>query len=163
MGDEAGLYDFSDYAPDHPLYSEANKKVIGKMKDEAGGKVVKEFVGLRSKMYSFILHEGGGTIKAKGISRSVVKKTFHHEDFVQVLNTRIPTQAVQHSIRSYQHQLFTVQLRKMALSAYDDKRWLKEDGISSLAYGHKDIESKRKRKATNTLTSDHVKHARTDD
>ena len=36
-------------------YSEENKKVIEKMKDEAAGVPIKEFVGLRSKMYSYCL------------------------------------------------------------------------------------------------------------
>ena len=41
-------YDTSNYSQDHPLYCTANKKVVGKFKDELGGKLLKEFVGLRS-------------------------------------------------------------------------------------------------------------------
>ena len=44
------LYDTSDYPPDHPLYSNANKKVLGKMKGECAGRPIAEYVGLRPKM-----------------------------------------------------------------------------------------------------------------
>ena len=46
------LFDFSNYPKDSKFFDETNKKVIGKMKDEFGGVIVVEFVGLKSKMYS---------------------------------------------------------------------------------------------------------------
>ena len=46
------LFGFSNYSKDSKLFDETNKKVIGKMKDEFGGVIVDEFVGLKSKMYS---------------------------------------------------------------------------------------------------------------
>ena len=46
------LLDFSNYSKDSKFLYETNKKVIGKVKDEFGGVVVNEFVGLKSKMYS---------------------------------------------------------------------------------------------------------------
>ena len=46
------LFDFSNYPKDSKFFDETNKKVIGKMKDEFGGVIVNEFVGLKSKMYS---------------------------------------------------------------------------------------------------------------
>ena len=46
------LFDFSNYPKDSNFFDEANKTVIGKMKDEFGGVIVIEFVGLKSKMYS---------------------------------------------------------------------------------------------------------------
>ena len=39
-------------------------------------------------------------------------------------------------IRSQKHRIYTMEMNKVSLSAYDDKRWIKEDGVSSLAYGH---------------------------
>ncbi|XP_071138806.1 uncharacterized protein [Mytilus edulis] len=47
--------DTSGYPKDHPLYSEKNKKVIGKFKDELNGKIMNEIVFLKSKAYSFTL------------------------------------------------------------------------------------------------------------
>ena len=46
------LFDFSNYPKDSKFFDKANKKVIGKMKDESEGKINDEFVGLKSKMYS---------------------------------------------------------------------------------------------------------------
>ena len=46
------LFDFSNYPEDSKFFDETNKKVIGKMKDEFGGVIEDEFVGLKSKMYS---------------------------------------------------------------------------------------------------------------
>jgi len=47
------LYDLSNYPRDHPAYDPTNKKIPGLFKDETAGEPVKEFIGLRSKMYSF--------------------------------------------------------------------------------------------------------------
>ena len=52
-------YDTSNYSPGHPLFSTANKKIIGKFKDELGGKVMTEFIGIRPKMYSYVGEESG--------------------------------------------------------------------------------------------------------
>jgi len=42
-------------------------------------------------------------------------------------------------IRSFNHELYTITLNKIGLSCYDDKRYILEDGVTSLAYGHKKI------------------------
>ena len=46
------LFEFSNYPKDSKFFEETNKKVIGKMKDKSEGKIIDEFVGLKSKMYS---------------------------------------------------------------------------------------------------------------
>ena len=53
-------FDNSDYPENSTYYDTSNKKVIGKFKDEAAGIPIVEFVGLRSKMYSFIKNDGKG-------------------------------------------------------------------------------------------------------
>ena len=70
--------DCSDYPKDHPLYSEVNKKVLGKFKDKLSGKVADEYVGLRAKMYS-ITWPGGNSRTCKCISKSVNKKVLPRE------------------------------------------------------------------------------------
>ncbi|CAB3978273.1 Gastrula zinc finger [Paramuricea clavata] len=69
IGEEQDCWDNSDYPKDSPYYSAHNKKVIGKFKDEAEGVPVVEFVGLRSKMYSYVKESGGGGMTAKGVKK----------------------------------------------------------------------------------------------
>ena len=57
------LSDFSDYPQDSKILDHLNKKVIDKMKDEFKGKLISEFVGLRSKMYSLIAVDGGESME----------------------------------------------------------------------------------------------------
>ncbi len=63
-----------------------------------------------------------------------------HARFVQQLKEPIENVVKNRLIRSKLHQLFTLEFDKRALCAYDDKRFLLSDGISSLSYGHYKIE-----------------------
>ena len=58
-------YDTSNYEPEHPLYDTRNKKVVGKFKDELGGKLMTKFIGLKPKMYSFLTDTGISLPKLK--------------------------------------------------------------------------------------------------
>ena len=60
------IFDTSNYEINRPLPIGKNKKVIGLMKDELGGKIMAEFVALRPKTYSYLMNDGGGDKKAKG-------------------------------------------------------------------------------------------------
>ena len=136
MKEDLELFDTSDYPSNHPLHSNANKKVIGKMKDETAGEPIKEFVGLRPKMYSFILDGGKEKKTAKGVKKSVKEREIQHVDFKNCLFNNVPQQ---HSMLGFQsdcHQLYTEKLTKTSLSPYDDKRYILADGVSSYAYGH---------------------------
>ena len=62
------LFDFSNYSKNSKFFDDANKKVIGKMKDEFGGVIIDEFVGLKSKMYSIKKIEGKESNTAKGVN-----------------------------------------------------------------------------------------------
>ncbi|CAB4004481.1 Gastrula zinc finger [Paramuricea clavata] len=73
ISEEQDCWDNSDYPKDSPYYSTHNKKVIGKFKDEAEGVPIIEFVGLRSKMYSYVKENGGGGMTAKGVKKSEIK------------------------------------------------------------------------------------------
>ena len=132
-------FDTSDYPPNHFLHSNANKKVIGKFKDETNGYPMREFVGLRAKMYSFVLKKDGVDQEkktAKGISKSVTQREIRHADYVHCLFNKAPREHSMTQIRSANHQLQTVKLTKTSLSPYDDKRYILEDGVSTLAHGH---------------------------
>ena len=75
-GDVEKLFDTSDFLKDHPscISVGLNKKVIGMMKDECGGKIMKEFAALRPKLYFFVMDDGKEEKKAKGVKKNIVKK-----------------------------------------------------------------------------------------
>ena len=62
------LFDFSNYPKDSKLFDLTNKNVIGKMKDKFEGKIVDEFVGLKSKMYSIKNIDGKEFNTTKGVN-----------------------------------------------------------------------------------------------
>ena len=74
-------FDNSDYAKDSPYFDAANKRVIGKFKDEAAGVPIVEFIGLRSKMYSYVKDNGKNDKTVKGIRKYVIKKNIAHQDY----------------------------------------------------------------------------------
>ncbi|CAH3040626.1 unnamed protein product, partial [Porites lobata] len=85
MKEDQHLYDTSNYSKDHFLFSEVNKKVIGKFKDETGGLPIVEWIGLRAKMYSMMTDDGKEKKTGKGIKKSVLKKEIRHQDFKDCL------------------------------------------------------------------------------
>ena len=137
-GDVKDRFDTSGYPPGHPsgIPSGFNKKVLGMFKDEVHGNVIDEFVGLRAKLYSYKMFEGEESKKCKGVKKSVVKKSITHEDYKKCLTDQKPQLRKMNVIRSYKHNVFTEEVNKVALSANDDKRYILEDGINTLALGH---------------------------
>ena len=106
------------------------------MKDEAGGNIIEEFVGLRAKLYSYKMFEGKEEKKCKGIKKSVVKNNISHENYKECLISEKPQTKKMNVIRSHNHEIFSETVNKIALSADDDKRIILEDKISTLAHGH---------------------------
>ena len=106
------------------------------MKDECAGRLIAEYVGLRPKMYS-ILEAGGRNIKkAKGVKKSVVSHNIRHEDYVKTLSEKKTSRHSMHVLRSKGHNIYGECLNKISLSPFDSKRWIAEDGVNTLAYGH---------------------------
>ena len=137
-GDVKDKFDTSDYPENHPsgIPTGENKKVLGMMKDEVAGKIIKEFVGLRSKLYSFVMDDGGETKKCKGIKKQVVERSIMHEHYKTCLKTGKELLRKQNILRSYNHEVYTEEVNKVALSALDDKRYILSDGMDTLALGH---------------------------
>ena len=139
-GDVKELFDTSNFDKNHPSGIQGkNKKVPGMMKDEAGGKIIEEFVGLRSKLYSYKMFEGKEEKKCKGIKKVVVKKQISFEDYKECLLSKQPQMRKMNVIRSHQHEIFSETVNKIALAADDDKRIILDDGISTLAFGNKNL------------------------
>lgn len=140
MVQNINLYDTSDYPEDHFLHSKKNKKVLGKMKDEMNGEPPQEFVGLRSKMYS-MLSKKGEKKTAKGVVKTVRQKKLKHANYKKCLFDNCRIRKNMKAIISKNHELYSVTTNKLALCPLDDKRFILEDGFSTLAYGHFKINS----------------------
>ena len=130
------LFDFSNYSKDSKFRDNTNVKVIGKMKDEMCDKVVDEFVGLKSKMYSLITIDDVEKIRAKGINTKL-----KNGEFFDVLDNKKIVKHNMKRIQSKRHRLGTYNVSKVSLSCFDDERYILDDGKSSHSYFHKDINS----------------------
>ena len=135
-------FDSSDYPESSPYFDKTNKKVIGKMKDECASIPISEFIGLRSKMYSYVKDNKKEARTAKGIKKVVINNNIKHEDYKNVLLENRQIQHTMKTIRSSKHQLGSYEINKISLSCFDDKRYILTNGIESLAYGHYYISSK---------------------
>ena len=113
-----------------------NKKVIGMMKDELEGKNAFEFCGTGAKSYAYTIHGSETKKRCKGIKKVVVKKELTMEDYKNCVLERSGKTVKQTQFRSYEHEIFTEQIEKVALPPYDDKRVILEDGIRPLPIGH---------------------------
>ena len=80
------------------------------------------YAGLKSKMYSLSIYDGWELNKAKGINLKP-----RHQEYVDVLFGK---KVARHKIKRIQSK---------SLSCFDDKRYILDDGINNLVYGHKDI------------------------
>jgi hypothetical protein len=124
------------------------------MKDETQGIPIREFVGLRSKCYSILLDDKLEVKKnkfvtekqtLKGIKKTCVEKYIHHVNYKQCLTSNILTDQRQlatfNTLRTQDHKIGVYTLTKTSLSCFVDKRYLLDDGIKSLSYGHWKISS----------------------
>ena len=133
--DISSKFDTSDYPPNHEsgILTGANKKVIGMFKDEVAGKQITHFVGLRPKLYSFKVEDQNATKKCKGIKKNVVKKGVNFEDYVQCLFSGEKQMRSMRIIRSENHEIYSKEVNKIALSNEDDKRNLAKDKVNTKA------------------------------
>ena len=129
------FYDTSNYKKDHFLFNKKNKKVLGKFKDECGGVPIKEYAGLRPKMYS-VITQTEKIRKAKGVKKNVVKNQITHQNYLDCLFNCKTFKHSMDMLRSYNHQIYGIKVNKSSLSPLDTKRWIADDEINTLAYGH---------------------------
>ena len=144
-GDVEKRFDTSDHPKNHPsgIKKGVYKKVVSMFKDEAAGKQIKVFVGLRAKLYSYTMFEGKKeNKKCKGVKKNVVENTITHNDHKDCLFSTREHLRTMNVFRTYGHEIYTEQVNKIALSSNDDKRVIQEDGIHMLAYGHWKLENK---------------------
>jgi hypothetical protein len=123
-----------------------NKMKLGCFKIETGVNIVLEFIGLRSKMLNYLIETKDG-LKNKKSEKGVPFHISQKHDFElwkQVLNNETESFANFNMIKSDKLNVYTINQTKVALSNFDDKRFILNDGYSTLAYGHYLIEESEK-------------------
>ena len=157
-------FDTSNYMVNHPsgIKTGVNEKVIGKFKDEAAGRQITHFVGLRPKLYSFKTEEkkegekelkGEKKVKgenkteidkAKGVKECVIKKSLSFEDYKKCLFSEEKLMREMNIFRSQNHDIYSMTVNKVALSSNDDKRIICENKIDTLAVNPENIKKPKK-------------------
>ena len=128
-------FDTSDYPSSHPsgIPTGLNKKVIGMFKDEVAGRQITHFIGLRPKLYSFKIEEDKDVRKCKGIKKNVVSKGITFEHYFECLFTGEKQMRSMKIIRSENHDIYSKEVNKIALSSEDDKRIVIDNKVNTLA------------------------------
>ena len=131
-------FDTSNYSKEdnRPLTIGLNKKKIGLMKDELGGKIMTEFVALRAKLYAYKTLDKKEDKKCKGIKKCVVKNTLTFNDYKKCLDDGKNVYKSQMLFQNKDHEIYTSEINKIALNRDDDKRQVEVDQINTLARGH---------------------------
>ena len=80
-------FDTSNFELDRALPEGKNKKVIGLMKEKLGGEIMKEFVGLKARSYSYLKDKNDEDKKVKGTKKCVIKRKLKFEDYKNCLDT----------------------------------------------------------------------------
>ena len=134
-------FDTSNFPDVHPsgIETGVNEKVLGMFKNEAAANNITHFVGLSSKLYSYLIENYGKKEKideirkAKGVKKNVIKKSITFEDYKKCLFSEEKVLKEMNIIRSENHDIYSMNVNKVALSANDDKRLICKNKIDTLA------------------------------
>ena len=140
-------FDFSTNPFEHECHDPSNKKVIGKMKDELNSLILEDFIALLPKCKSLWFHgevennvvkhlDVKSCVTAKGTRKSVRKRHIRHKHFQGVLDNLNTIYVKQNTLKSSNHSISSYHQTKVSLTGFDTKRWIMDDGIHTLAYGH---------------------------
>ncbi|XP_023311299.1 uncharacterized protein LOC111691962 [Anoplophora glabripennis] len=136
-----GYFDTSNFPNPNIHNMPITKSVVGRMKDEYAGKPIESFYGTGAKAYC--VKAGDVTKKAKGISKSIIKHELDFTDYVHIVENGGTIFRKMQIFTSTLHTIYTELKNKVALSATDDKRYVKADGIHTLAWGHVDVTAEK--------------------
>ena len=154
-------FDTSYYQLERPLPKGKNKKVIGSMKNELCREIMKKFVGLRAKIYTYLIDHGSEDKKVKGTKKCIIKRKLKFENYKNCLEaTQLENKInyleknkididstkeftknnksilkLQQRFKSQRDNVFIEEINKIALSSDDDKRMQSIDSIETYAYG----------------------------
>ena len=134
-------FDTSNYPKNHYCYSDLRKNQPGKFKDEIKSEILLEFIALRPKLYAYKINNEE-VKKAKGVKKYVIDKHIKFSEYLEILNAYTNNLSDQkicktmNFIQSKNHFVYSKSVKKIALSANDDKRIIMHDGVNTIAYGH---------------------------
>ncbi|XP_064106780.1 uncharacterized protein LOC135215755 [Macrobrachium nipponense] len=126
--------DFSNFHPEHPLYSARNKGRLGLLKSEVGEMIIEEIIALKPKTYSVLVSDKSMIRRSKGVQKCY-RDSLTHADYEAALYAGNPLTAPTRSIRNVKGSVVTTAQMKKVFSAFDDKRYHLNPG-QSVAYGH---------------------------
>ena len=140
-------FDTSSFPDVHPsgIKTRVNEKVVAMFKNEAAVNNMIHFVGLSSKLYSYLfemLYGKNGKLKeaeeeairkAKGVKKNVIEKSLTFQDYKKCLFSEEKVLKEMNIIRSKNHDIYSMNVNKIALSANDDKRLICSNKIDTLA------------------------------
>ena len=113
------MFDIGNYLTKSKYHDGSNKLVIGKMKNGTRGVAIKELVGLKPKMYSFLVDDNSEHNKAKGVNRNFAAKISNNK-YKDVLSNNICLRHSMNRIQSKDHRIGTYEICKISLSCFDD-------------------------------------------
>ena len=137
------LLDFSNYSEHSKCFDNTNKKVTGKMKHEYGRVIIDQFIGLKSKKYSIKKIDGKESSTAKGVN---IATKFN--EFKEVIRHK------KKRIQAKKHKIGTYEIDEISLSCFDDKRYVLDNGVNTLAYFYKDCSKKCDKSENNNDNKD---------
>ena len=114
-------FDTPNCKTNRPLPTGKNKKVIGLMKDELGGKIMTEFAALRPKTCSYLMDDCNSDKKAKGTKKCVLKQMLKLSDYKNCLLDNEIILKSQQRFKSEAHNEYTEEVNKIEPSSNDDK------------------------------------------
>ena len=129
------MFTSSSYSADSKYYNDSNKLVVGKIKDKTGGVTIKQFSGLKQKMYSFLIDDGSEHKIVKGVNENVVATMSHGGDKDVLLNKKYLRHSM-NKIPSKDHRIETFEINKISLSCFYDKIYILNNGYDGLALGY---------------------------
>lgn len=133
------IFDTSNYKEGNKFGIPVSASVLGNMKDEFPSDPIIEFYGTGAKAY-YVKSVNTEVKKAKGIKKSVIKNNLTAEDYKKIVEQGGIIFRKMSSFRSELHNIYTEIKNKVALSYFDDKRFIIPNTTHSLPWGHNDIQ-----------------------
>ena len=136
--------DYSNFPKEHELYDESKKLVPGYFKSEFPALPIREFIGLRPKMYSILTSLNQKKATCKGIQNHIKDNILTHEHYKKCLFNEEKRFDTIIQISHENHNIFTIRKSKNSLASYDNKKYIHRQGdrFVSHSFGHYAIVNK---------------------